>query len=81
MSLWLWCRPEATALIQPLAWEIAYAEDVALNKQTNKNVNGVWTKGLSCYKRLWAKVKQCVLFLQSLTQYNSHKATDGVQKI
>ena len=26
--LWLWCRPEATALIRPLAWEPPYAERV-----------------------------------------------------
>ena len=23
--LWLWCRPAAAALIQPLAWEAPYA--------------------------------------------------------
>ena len=22
---WLWCQPAATALIQPLAWELPYA--------------------------------------------------------
>ena len=25
MLLWLWCRPEAVALIGPLAWEPPYA--------------------------------------------------------
>ena len=25
MVLWLWCRPAAAALIQPLAWELSYA--------------------------------------------------------
>ena len=30
--LWLWCRPEATAPIRPLAWEPPYAEGVALEK-------------------------------------------------
>ena len=37
--LWLWRRPVATALIQPLAWEPPYASDLALKrqKQTNKN--------------------------------------------
>ena len=40
--LWLWCRLEATALIQPLAWEPPHAEGAAQevakrqNKQTNK---------------------------------------------
>ena len=27
--LWLWCRPVATALIQPLAWEPPYAVGAA----------------------------------------------------
>ena len=31
--LWLWCRPTATALILPLAWEPPYAMDVALKTQ------------------------------------------------
>ena len=30
--LWLWCRPVATALIGPLAWEPPYAMGVALEK-------------------------------------------------
>ena len=30
--LWLWCRPEATALIKPLAWEPPYATRAALEK-------------------------------------------------
>ena len=38
--LWLWHRPVATALIQPLAWEPPYAAGAALEKakrQKNKN--------------------------------------------
>ena len=31
--LWLWCRPAATTLIQPLAWEPPYAVGVALKKK------------------------------------------------
>ena len=31
--LWLWCRPAATALIPPLAWEPPYAMDTALKKE------------------------------------------------
>ena len=31
--LWLWCRLEAAALIQPLAWELSYTVGVALKKQ------------------------------------------------
>ena len=37
--LWLWCRPEATALIRPLAWESPYAAGVALKGQKDKNNN------------------------------------------
>ena len=33
--LWLWCRPEAIALIQPLGWEIPYTTHMAL-KVINK---------------------------------------------
>ena len=41
MLLWLWRRPAATALIQPLAWEPPYAigaaqEMAKKQKQTNK---------------------------------------------
>ena len=31
--LWLWCRPAATALIQPLAREPPYAVSAALKRQ------------------------------------------------
>ena len=34
---WLWCRPAATALIQPLAWEPPYAMEAALKKPKEKN--------------------------------------------
>ena len=30
--LWLWCRPAATALIRPLAWEPLYAAPEALKR-------------------------------------------------
>ena len=43
MLLWLWCRPEATAPTQSLAWEPPYATGVALKKKrenkTNKQTN------------------------------------------
>ena len=35
--LWLWCRPAATALIQPLGWEHSYAVGVALKRQKTKD--------------------------------------------
>ena len=31
--LWLWHRPAAAALIQPLAWELPYATAVAIKQQ------------------------------------------------
>ena len=34
--LWLWHRPEATALIRSLAWEPLYATGVALKRQKGK---------------------------------------------
>ena len=39
--LWLWCRPAAAALIQPLAWESPYAEGVALRekKKVSEKIN------------------------------------------
>ena len=33
MVLWLWCRPETMAPIQPLAWEPPYTSGVALKSQ------------------------------------------------
>ena len=34
--LWLWCRPEAAALIQILAWELTYVTGAALNSKKRK---------------------------------------------
>ena len=34
--LWLWCRPAATALIGPLAWELSYAQGAALKRHERK---------------------------------------------
>ena len=34
--LWLWCRPAATAAIQPLAWEPSYAVGEALKRKKKK---------------------------------------------
>ena len=35
--LWLWCRPVATALIRPLAWDSPYAAGAALKDKRTKN--------------------------------------------
>ena len=32
--LWLWCRPAAAALIQPLAWELPYAVGIPQKRKT-----------------------------------------------
>ena len=39
--LWLWHRPAAAALIQPLVWELPYASDAALKRQQNKTKCGI----------------------------------------
>ena len=36
--LWLWCRPEATALIQPLAWGRPNATGMALKKKVKMHL-------------------------------------------
>ena len=36
--LWLWHRPTATALIQPLVWEPPYATGVALKRKKERKV-------------------------------------------
>ena len=40
--LWLWRRPAATALIQPLAWELPYVVGVALKKKKGKKTLNVY---------------------------------------
>ena len=51
--LWLWCRPAATALIWPLAWEPPCASGAALKREKKK-------------KRIWEKRKQrCCVAQQS----------------
>jgi len=42
--LWLWYRTEATAPIQPLAWEPPYATGVALEKRQKNLKNKIKTK-------------------------------------
>ena len=36
LCLWLWRRPEAVVLIRTLAWELPYAESVALKRKKKK---------------------------------------------
>ena len=42
--LWLWCRPAAAAPIQSLAWELPYAEGVALKQQQQQKDQKKQTK-------------------------------------
>ena len=37
--LWLWCKPVATAPIEPLAWEPPYAVGAALEKAQRQKQN------------------------------------------
>ena len=39
----LWRRPPATALIQPLAWELPYATSTALKKKKKLSYNEIQT--------------------------------------
>ena len=53
--LWLWHRPAAVALIQPLAWEPPYAAGVAQKRQKKKKPKPTPPpKKNTCYKHLYA---------------------------
>ena len=61
MWLWLWCRPVATVLIQPLAWEPPYAVGAASEmakrqktkqKQTKKPKNKTKKKGNNPHSKI-----------------------------
>ena len=46
--LWLWCRPEAAAPIQPLAWELPYTMGVALRRKQKTKQNKKLKERLKC---------------------------------
>ena len=50
--LWLWHRPAAAALIQPLPWKLPYASGVALKRQqTTKKKSITWGSTFTfCWK-------------------------------
>jgi len=48
--LWLWCRPAATVLIQPLAGEPPHAAGAALKKK--KKGGGFWANWTATCKRM-----------------------------
>ena len=43
--LWLWCRPSATALIGPLAWEPPYTVGEALKSKNKIRETNGWIAG------------------------------------
>ena len=61
--LWLWCRPPATALIRPLAWERPYAVGAALEmakrpkkKRKERKVDIQWCKGIILGEICWDSI-------------------------
>ena len=59
--LWLWRRPAATALIQPLAWEPPCAAGAALKKirqkkEKKKEPVGIWKEGDWWKREPWTSV-------------------------
>ena len=60
--LWLWCRPAAAALIQPVAWELPHAVSEALktkNKKQQLTEGTQFVFGLSSFPKnsyvIWVK--------------------------
>ena len=53
--LWLWNRPAARALIQPLAWELPYAMGTALKRQRES-----FPKIIACAKAS-VQIQGCML--------------------
>ena len=51
----LWCRPEAVALIQPLAWELPHAMGAALKKVQNGNISKDIIQKQNWKEILWLK--------------------------
>ena len=51
--LWLWRRPVAAALMQPLAWEPPYAADATLKRQKIKKKKKKWGNAAMASKEVW----------------------------
>ena len=49
--LWLWCRPAAIALIQPLAWELLHAVGAALKNTHTQKFCLEWTNSAETEQR------------------------------
>jgi len=77
--LWLWQRLAAAALIQPLTWELPYAEGAAIKKERKNEVAGVgvpmWLSGIRNWNKDLALSLQClvaVVQVRSLAPGNFH---------
>ena len=67
--LWLWHRPEAIALIKPLAWKPLYAEGTAL-KRTKTKTKQKKTQKLFSRKKGFTKLTQEVIENQVSLELN-----------
>ena len=76
MWLWLWYRPKATALIQPLAQEPAYAPGAALKRRKKeKKKNWPWWKAF----RLFSSLANYMLCYYQILSQVWNPCTGGVK--
>ena len=79
--LWLWGRPEAAALIQPLTWELPYATGAALKshkkktKKTKKTKNRKKKRKERLKKRLRLEMRIVVLLFPVLSFVDDRRGT------
>ena len=77
--LCLWCRPAATALIGPLAWELTYAVGVALEK-TKRQKKKKEKKGLidaNCCFWNGLAMRSCCVALGTMSPVHSEIRTEN----
>ena len=73
MLLWLWCRPGAIALTQPLVWELPYdtaaalKKDLKKKKKKRKEVFSILMKGISTFHYAIGFQSRQVFFFLHLT--------------
>ena len=72
--LWLWCRPAATALVGPLAWESPYATGGSLKNQKNAPPNFCLIQFLSrigpasrAHSHVWLVAPNCAAHMESIS--------------
>ena len=56
--VWLWCRPTAIALIQPLAWELPYAAGAGLKSKNKPTQIPSTDYVLSLYNKIYDNKKE-----------------------